>query len=281
MCARDFLVPAIRINIATANSFLSYFALPKLLNMPSLFYIISPILLLISIPLSIFAAVTTTLAFSTLFFRALLVYAELAAALIQDQFVGQPTIKSSASSNTRLVTLATTDGRGAQQKSRRSSVGSSSSNGGSTTPRILEPSGLGIYNGGVAARDFEGVGGWRIPGPDDALWTSMNSRLELPAMADGHQRHHNRSQTTSASSTTTSLHLRSPIRSRTPIRVTGSTSPQEYFANRIQSKSTTTLDAAKIGKALLRRNPSTSSSGSSQAQLAQTIDQQKGNIPEL
>lgn len=37
-------------------------------------------------------------------------------------------------------------------------------------------------------RDFEGVGGWRLPGPgeDDEevdLWTNINSRLELPALS--------------------------------------------------------------------------------------------------
>lgn len=44
-----------------------------------------------------------------------------------------------------------------------------------------------------AARDFEGVGGWRLGGADDdVLWTSINSRLELPA---DHVRRHRRSAT--------------------------------------------------------------------------------------
>jgi hypothetical protein len=43
-------------------------------------------------------------------------------------------------------------------------------------------------------RDYEGVGGWRIDNPsdDDALWTKINSRLELPA---DHVRRHRRSHT--------------------------------------------------------------------------------------
>lgn len=45
-------------------------------------------------------------------------------------------------------------------------------------------------------RDFEGVGGWRLDNrsddDEDALWTNMNSRLELPA---DHIRRHHRSLT--------------------------------------------------------------------------------------
>lgn len=47
-------------------------------------------------------------------------------------------------------------------------------------------------------RDYEGVGGWRIDNPsdDDALWTKINSRLELPA---DHVRRHRRSLTSGES----------------------------------------------------------------------------------
>lgn len=144
------------------------------------------------------------------------------------------------------------------------------SSNGSTTPKAPETSGFGIYSGGGAARDFEGVGGWRIPGPDDddGIWESMNSRLELPALInDGHNRNHHRSKT-SGSLTSAPLPMRSPIQSRartpTSIRMPGSTTPEEYFASRAPSKSTTALDAANIGKPLLRHKPSSSSSGSSQ-----------------
>jgi hypothetical protein len=44
-------------------------------------------------------------------------------------------------------------------------------------------------------RDYEGVGGWRLDkssDDDDALWTNINSRLELPA---DHTRRHHRSLT--------------------------------------------------------------------------------------
>lgn len=231
--------------------------------MPSLLYILlSPILLFISAPLSVFAAFTTTLAFSTLFFRALLVYAELGIVLVRNQFVSQYA-NAKALAPTKLPSAAV-EGKQPQHKSRRSS----GSNGGSTTPRVPDSS-LGVYSVGGVVRDYEGVGGWRIPGTDDedALWTSMNSRLELPAMVDGCRHFHHRSRT-SGSLTSVSLPLNSPIRSRartpTSIRLGGCISPEECFANRGPSKSTTALDAANIGKALLQHRPLGSSSGSSQ-----------------
>ena len=231
-------------------------------------FLISPILLLISIPLAIFALFTTTIAFSTLFVRVLIVYAELAAALLQDQFGGYTAFRS-ASEPLNNKTVA--EEKQSRRKSRRSSAGSLSSNGGSTTPKAPDTSGFGIYSGGGAARDFEGVGGWRIQDPndeDDENWTSMNSRLELPAMIDGRPRHHHRSRT-SGSLASVALPPKSPgqSRARTPtsgIRVSETASTEEYFANRTPSKSTTALDTANIGKTLLRHKPSSSSSGSSQ-----------------
>lgn len=222
--------------------------------MPSLFCtLLSPTLLFISIPLCLFAALTTTLAFSTLFFRALLVYAELGAVLLQNQFASQHANAKKRSS--KRVTPAVAEGK--PPKSRRSSAGS-----GSTTPRVPDI-GFGIYSGSGVVRDFEGVGGWRIPGTEDedAVWTSLNSRLELPAMVDGRLRNHHRSRTSG------SLTLKSPVQSRartpTSVRVGGVSSPEEYFANRAPSKSTTDLDAANIGRVLLHHRPWGSPSGSS------------------
>ncbi|MCJ1459916.1 hypothetical protein MMC28_010295 [Mycoblastus sanguinarius] len=235
-----------------------------------LYLVISPVLLLISVPLAIFATFTTTLAFSTLFFRALLVYVELAAAVIQNQFAGQATPKEDT---VPFSVIPPIEGKQSRRKSRRSSAGSGSSNGGSVTPKIPESTGFGIYSGGVATRDFEGVGGWRIQGPDDEeeLWRPMNTRLELPAMVEGRRRNHHRSRTSGSVTSIIPLPMKSPGRSRerTPMstRVEGSTSPQEYFGSRVNSKSATDLDAANIGKALLRHKPSTSSSGSSQSSV--------------
>ena len=243
--------------------------------MPGIFYILlSPILLLISIPLSLLAALTTTLAFSTLFFRALLVYAELGAVLMQNQFVGQNANEKSLAP--KKVTPAVVETKQSRHKSRRSSAGSGS-NGGSITPRIPDT--------GFCIRDYEGVGGWRVPGTDDedAKWTSLNSRLELPAAVDG-RRHHHRSRT-SGSLTTVSLHLKSPVRSRartpTGVRVGGSASPEEYFANRVPSKSTSSLDTANIGKALLHHERLRSPSKSSQSSTSTSIDQHNAGLPDV
>lgn len=234
--------------------------------------LVSPAILLISIPLTLFAAFTTTLAFSTLLFRVLIIYTELAAAVLQDQFAfaGQHTTSTSKPAPLLLRPLKAENGH--SRRKRRSSAASGSSTG-STTPKAPDTSGLGIYSGGGAARDFEGVGGWRIPGPndDDQIWENMNSRLELPALVnDGHPRNHHRSRT-SGSLTSAPLPMRSPVRSRartpTSLRLPDSTScasPEEYFASRAASKSTTALDAANIGKPLLKHKQSSSSSGSSQ-----------------
>ncbi|KAL8836113.1 MAG: hypothetical protein Q9176_006493 [Flavoplaca citrina] len=82
-------------------------------------------------------------------------------------------------------------------------------------------------------RDFEGVGGWRIPNTEgeDILWTSMNARLELPAFTDGHFRHHRRA--------VTSVGVSATARTPTPFQHQGKTPPmarpldmmnqEEYF----------------------------------------------------
>ena len=228
--------------------------------------IVSFPLLLASIPLVILATLTTTLAFSTLFLRVLMVYAELAAALVQDQFAPQST--SNKSKKTGQTHLGRRDSLYRRCSGRRSSTASgSSSYGGETTPKVPDMSGLGFYGGGDSTRDFEGLGGWRLPGPDDddSLWTNMNSRLELPTLADGRQTHHHRSQT-SGSMTNMVLPSTSPTssRARTPTRgqIGRPSSPEEYFRNRPPSKSTTSLDTANIGKSLLRHKPSNSSGSS-------------------
>ncbi len=217
----------------------------------------SPFLLLISVPLALFAFLTTTFAFSTLLFRVLVVYAELGVVLIHDQFASQTT-----SRNIQSPLRASSPALGEKEhrrKSRRSSVGSG--NSGSLTPKVPESSGLGIYGSGGIGRDFEGVGGWRFPGhnDEDVLWTSMNSRLELPANVDDRKRHHRRSLTSGSLSSVPSV-TRSPARSRarTPnnSQAPGNASPKEYFVDRPLSRSITALDTANIGRSLLHSKTS-------------------------
>lgn len=231
--------------------------------------LISPLLWSITIPLVIFAAFTTSLAFTTLLLRALVVYVELAAALIQNHFA--PEKAPNGSIIPAKLAISHSGSKHTRRKSRRGSAASGSSNG-SVTPRERRPSsGLGVYGGQGVARDFEGVGGWRIPSPnDDDPWLNMNSRLELPTMMDGGRRNHHRSRTSGSLASI-------PIPTKSPptqsFRPSGTASPEEYFSHRISSKSTTALDAANIGKALLRHQPSNSSgsSGSSAHTLHLTI----------
>jgi hypothetical protein len=96
-------------------------------------------------------------------------------------------------------------------KSRPSSSGSAGSaggNGGTVGSAVPSSFESGVPNiplsaSAILTRDFEGVGGWRLPGGqgaaadalDEQAWESLNSRLKLP---DHHQqqqqRHHNRSR---------------------------------------------------------------------------------------
>lgn len=229
--------------------------------MPGFFYfILSPIILLISVPLTIFAAFTTSLAISTLFIRVLIVYAELAAAIIQDNLTSNAPPKRMGSSAKSL-----SENKTGQRKSRRGSAASRSSNG-SATPKAPKTSGFGVYGGEGATRDFEGVGGWRVPDPDgeDEIWTSLNYRLELPAIVGGGRRNHHRSRTSgSLNSYHSQLKPNEKSLAWNPHEHSGST--ENYFANRGLSKSTTALDAANLGKGLPRPKPSSSSSASSQS----------------
>lgn len=231
----------------------------------TLHLLLAPLLLLISFPLLAFAILTTTLALSTLFIRVALIYAEIGGVLLQNYFSPPrspspyTSPKASAKPPTKSPPRRTSD-----RKSRRSSTGSGQSNGGSTIPRAPETSGLGIYSGGGATRDFEGVGGWRIPSAgqedEDGLWTNMNSRLELPIAADERQRHHRRSFTGGSSNGLPPVML-SPARSRarTPVSKReaigiGEEGSGGYFGGRAPSKSTTELDksGANIGRVMLR-----------------------------
>jgi hypothetical protein len=151
--------------------------------------IILPFVLLFSIPLAIFATITTTFAFSILLFRVALVYAELALAVIPYYLLG---IANSPNSLTRTKPISTPPAQSSRRRKRRSSGGSGAS-ADSITP-VASDINFGLNQSIGPQRDFEGVGGWRIDAPseDDMLWTSFNSRLELPA---DHVRRHRRSLT--------------------------------------------------------------------------------------
>lgn len=151
-----------------------------------------PFVLVFSIPLAVFAAVTSTFAISVLLFRALLIYAELAVAVVpyylrgfgHEKAIKRPSIGHFSSHSP-----------GARRRKRRSSGSSAAS--GALTP-VASDANFGLMHHSNMSnrpqRDFEGIGGWRLdpPGEDDALWASINSRLELPAE---HVRRHRASLT--------------------------------------------------------------------------------------
>jgi len=155
--------------------------------------IILPFLFIFTIPFAIFATLTTILAFSILLFRVIIIYVDLALAVIPHYLLG---FRSSSDTPSRLpksksfTTPNLTLGNG--RRKRRSST-SSNFSGGTITP-VSGDTGLAFSQSIGPTRDFEGVGGWRLgdPSDDDALWTNINGRLELPAH---HERRHRRSFT--------------------------------------------------------------------------------------
>ena len=257
--------------------------------MSSLLYgLLSPVLFVISIPLASFALITTTFAFSTLCFRVLIVYIELFAVVIHDYL----TVPESSSINNPLIKaeIQKADMKPQYHRKRGGSTPSGHALG-ATTPNLSGASGLQAYSNSNMDRDFEGVGGWRMPGSeeDDLIWTSMNSRLELPAAVGERQRKHHRSRTSGSTPPTVfdSHTLTGPVslssdvparfQARTPrsVLTVETISPQEYFASQPFSKSTTALDAANIGRALHRKgstSTATSSSNSIRTLHAKTPD---------
>ena len=192
----------------------------KMGSMKSPLYLLGPpLLLLISIPLTILAVITTSIAVTCLTVRVSIVYFELGIALIHSYFFPPPQ---------KPLPKRPSPGRSSPHRSRnrRSSIASTtSSHDAAVQPSY--PSQLQYKSGSFASligtgeitRDFEGVGGWRLPGNEDeeALWMGMNSRLELPA-AIPKQRRHQRSLTGGSQRCSPETMRFSPMqsRSRTP-----------------------------------------------------------------
>ncbi|KAF2796999.1 hypothetical protein K505DRAFT_153201 [Melanomma pulvis-pyrius CBS 109.77] len=184
-----------------------------------------PLLLLISLPLAILASVTTTIAITALTIRVSIVYFELGVALIHSYLFPPPQRPVPKKPSGRLSPH--------RARNRRSSAASTSSSHdtagpSSYPPRLQYKSGSFVSLVGTSeiTRDFEGVGGWRVPGDDDeeALWMGMNSRLELPAVIPK-QRKHQRSLTGGSQrwSGSPEVMRMSPMqsRARTPVQTAG------------------------------------------------------------
>lgn len=192
-------------------------------------YAIAPFVIVsVSVPLVVFAVVTTSIALSLLAFRGFVVYAQLGTALLGAWL--SPEAPKPAPQR-----RAISAGRMSPPRNRHRR---NSSNGSGTSQDTTIPgAGLGPKSGSFTAllggsevtRDYEGVGGWRDTGNEDeeALWMGMNSRLELPAVIPGrrHQRRHTGGQSPSQRwSWSPEAFRMSPVqsRARTPNRVTAS-----------------------------------------------------------
>jgi len=232
------------------ESLLRNITIPRLhipaLQMPrSLSYFSAPVILLFSLPLAIFAVVTTTFALCILFVRASVVYAELLAAFIQAYLIPSSlSLKQQEQMRNYSFPTSPSAFRGYSPPSRRpsrsSSVGSVPGvflHGPGHPLHIKSRSTVTLFSNdlnGMSNRDYEGVGGWRVQGDDEeeALWMGINSRLDLPAIPLRGPR----SSWAGRSSGTASPELvRTPAAARPPSRGrtrhgSGTASPEGYFS---------------------------------------------------
>lgn len=185
------------------SSLLSTHRTMALLN--PVYAFVVPFLFVVTVPLALLAGITTTLAFAVLIFRVVIVYLDVALSLIPQSLASFKLHRRYVAHDTRMpATLTTSFGSSngdssaassahplllhRRRRRRPSSSISIMSTGGSTTP--ISELGLGLMPSVGPERDFEGIGGWRS-GDDDEVWTTINSRMELPDRQFG--RNHYRS----------------------------------------------------------------------------------------
>ncbi|OTA00232.1 hypothetical protein A9Z42_0062700 [Trichoderma parareesei] len=187
-----------------------------------LYALVVPFLLVTTIPLAIFAGITTTFAFSILILRVFIVWLDIALSLVSQSLSHLTESSSSSSSSSSSAAKlhlrpprpsSSSPSSSSSIHSRTNSVSPSASStllkrhrrrrpsssvysaAGSATP--ASDIGLGLIPSVGPERDFEGVGGWRLGDDndenddDDRLWTTINSRYELPDRM--HDRNHRRS----------------------------------------------------------------------------------------
>ncbi|OAA37451.1 hypothetical protein NOR_07150 [Metarhizium rileyi] len=175
-----------------------------------------PFLFVVTVPLAILAGITTTLAFGVLIFRLVIVYLDVALSLIpqylasfklQRRYMHLETrvpedfntlFAGSNGDNSTASSIQQTPLLHHRRRRRPSSSISILSTGGSTTP--ISEFRLGLLPGVGPERDFEGIGGWRS-GDDDEVWTTINSRMELPDRQ--FTRHHYRTSSGGGATTPT------------------------------------------------------------------------------
>jgi hypothetical protein len=234
-----------------------------------------PLLALLSLLLLPLAILTTGFAAFALSFRALFIYVELAIGVATDWVTGRkalparaPTSSSPAFGRSKSIRSVSSVGSHTAMQSQMTLV---------TAP---------IYASNPFARDYEGIGGWRVAADEDddndAQWLTMNSRLELPAVSavapEERRRHHSRRATSSSMPGSTAENRKSGsssgsggvVRSR-PVSMlqsssgSGRTSPVTTVDGQGRVKSMVqmgeTLSGTGRGK-VGKRKSSTSSSGS-------------------
>jgi hypothetical protein len=230
-------------------------------------YAVAPlILLVVSIPLAIFATITTTIAVSLLACRVAIVYVQLTIALF-GAWIDPRSSKFSPITYPTPPTSSPTQTPPARQRSRRSNIASSSS-----SQETIVPANKGkfvpLLNTTKITRDFEGVGGWRTLGDDDeeALWMGMNSRLHLSA--DITPRRHTRTGTSSPSqrrSWSPETLRTSPVhsRARTPVRFAIDDEEEDYFSPHPPASMRPSSSTSQASKDKRRRKSESSTSSTS------------------
>ena len=153
--------------------------------------VIVPFLFVVTVPLAIFAGITTTLAFAVLLLRVTVIYLDIALSLVPKSLAGfspyaryrhPPPPTAARALNRSPSPVLTPQLR--RRRRRPSSASLMSFESVVTASGDAASSSLGLIPSVGAERDFEGVGGWRTG--DDESWTAFNSRLEMP------DRHHHR-----------------------------------------------------------------------------------------
>ncbi|KAF2623263.1 hypothetical protein BU25DRAFT_350567 [Macroventuria anomochaeta] len=220
--------------VAASTIFTMLFRLGKVsieLNPWNPLYAVAPfIIVMVSVPLAIFAVVTTSIALSLLAFRGFIVYTQLGTALLGAWLSPAPP-KPIALQHQPPSPERTSPPRNHHRRSSSNGSGTSSQDTAVPVSRFGPKSGsfTALLTEGGPTRDYEGVGGWRDTGNEDeeALWMGINSRLQLPAAISGqrHQRRHTGGQSPNQRwSWSPETFRMSPVqsRARTPNRVLAS-----------------------------------------------------------
>ena len=234
--------------------------------------------MMVSVPLAIFAVVTTSIALSLLAFRGFIVYTQLGTALLGAWLSPTPP-KPVAILHQPLSPERSTPSHNRNRRSNSNGSGTSSQDTTVPASRLGPKSGsfTALLGEGGPTRDYEGVGGWRDTGNEDeeALWMGINSRLQLPAAIPDrrHQRRHTGGQSPNQRwSRSPETFRMSPVqsRARTPNRVV---SNERYDNGDYFPRQPTNGDRpiSTTSGSLKRHNRRLSGSGSSVTSAASSI----------